>query len=144
MASPQSIAADERIRIGAEPDALRERAQPLRVATTDDDIVGLQCGLESRYDVGDVSTPLLLAESFQSRLPDVLFIGPTLLVGQVCEFHRREDAVDDERGAQPCAEAQKEHVAPLVTAQRLHRGVVDHADGTPKRLLEVEPDPAAS
>src|SRR5579872_5111625 len=122
MLFPQTIAADERIRIGTEPGALRQCAQRLRVATANDDIVGFQGGLQSSYDVGDVPAPLLLSESFQSRLADVLFIRPTFLVRHVRELHWFEHAVDDERRAEPCAEAEEEHAAALVTAQRLHGG----------------------
>ena len=64
------------------------------------------------------------------------------LIGQVREFHRLEHAIDDERGAESGAEAEEEHAAALVAAQRLHRRVVDDANGTPERLLEVEADPA--
>ena len=85
-----------------------------------------------------------LPNRFSARLADVLVHTSALLVRQVREFHRLEHAIDDERRAEPGAEAEEEHAAALVAAQRLHGGVVDHSHGTPERLLEVEPDPSIS
>ena len=48
----------------------------------------------------------------------------------------------DQRGAETGAEAEEEHLAALVAAQRLHRGIVDHLDRTPEGGLEVEADPS--
>jgi hypothetical protein len=46
-------------------------------------------------------------------------------VRQMAQLHRLDDAVDDEGRPQTGSEAQEEHLAALVGAQRLHRRVVD-------------------
>jgi len=60
------------------------------------------------------------------------------------QLHRLEHAVDDQRGADAGAEAEEQHAAAVVAAERLHRRVVDHADRTSERAREVEADPAAA
>src|SRR5207247_2951217 len=45
-------------------------------------------------------------------------------------------------GAQAGAKSQKKHSAAIVTAERLHRCVVDHAHGYSERPRKIETDPA--
>ena len=63
-------------------------------------------------------------------------------VRQVTQLHRLHDAVDDHGGAQTGAEPEKQHLAALIAAQRLHRRVVHHLDRASERLPVVESDPA--
>lgn len=42
----------------------------------------------------------------------------------------------------PCSQAKKQHPATVITAQRLHRSVIDNLDGASKRTLETKPHPA--
>ena len=59
----------------------------LRVAAADDDIVGFESGFQSCHDVGDVPAPFLLAEMLECRLADGFFIGASLPIGKVRQFH---------------------------------------------------------
>src|SRR5262245_12798082 len=58
------------------------------------------------------------------------------------QFHRLYDVVDDESRAQSGSQAEKEHLAALVAAQRLHRSIVHELDLTTEGLLIVEAGPA--
>src|SRR6185312_11886477 len=100
------------------------------VPSTQHDIVGLErCG-QPGYHIRDVAPPLALSPLLEAALPDVLLVG-ALLVGQMPELHRLDDAVDDERGAEPRPEPQEEHLAAFVAAQGLHRRIVDDLDRSP-------------
>src|ERR1700723_2697921 len=60
------------------------------------------------------------------------------------EFHRRNDAVDDHGGTQPRSEAEEQHSAALVAADRLHRGVVQQYSGPVEGLAKIEPNPTGA
>jgi hypothetical protein len=70
--------------------------------------------------------------------------GRCPLVRQVGNLHRRHDALDDHGRAKSRSQAQKQHFAALVAAQRLHGRVIDDLHGTTEGAREIEPDPAAS
>ena len=63
-------------------------------------------------------------------------------VGEMGEFEGDDDAVEDEGGAEAGAEAEEEHFAAAVSAERLHGGIVDEADGLAEFFLVGEVDPA--
>src|SRR5439155_3481243 len=67
-----------------------------------------------------------------------------LVVRQVRQFHRLADAVDDQGGTRPGAQTGREQSSAPITAQRLHRRIVDGFDRTTERLPEIEADPAAA
>ena len=50
----------------------------------------------------------------------------------------------DERRADASAEADEEHAPAVVAPERLHRGVVHHANGLAERFREVEAHPAVA
>ena len=62
----------------------------------------------------------------------------------MAELHRLYHAVDDQGGAESGSQAQKQHLATVVTPQGLHGGVVHDFDGTTEGLRKIEPDPATS
>lgn len=64
--------------------------QQTRIASTQDDIVGLDRGSELFYDAQYVPAPFLLSQTSQASGADVVFIGAPLFVRQVREFHNRE------------------------------------------------------
>src|SRR5262249_4965596 len=57
--------------------------------------------------------------------------------------HRLDDAFYDHGRSQPGPQTEKQHLAAVVAAQRLHGGVVDDFDGAAEGSAEIEPDPAA-
>src|SRR5437867_347497 len=60
------------------------------------------------------------------------------------QFHRFDDSIHDQRGAETCSEPQKEHLATLVATQSLQGSVVHHLDGPFEGSLEIETSPAFS
>jgi hypothetical protein len=73
--------------------------------------------------------------------PDVSLEG-CVPVRQVTQLHRLHDAVDDHGGAQTGAEPEKQHLAAVIAAQRLHRGVVHHLDRHPNAFgSRIRPSP---
>ena len=67
---------------------------------------------------------LAFSPPLETALSHVVLVG-ALPVGQVAQLHRLHDPVDDQRGAEPGAESEEEHLAAPVAAQRLHGGIVD-------------------
>src|SRR5262249_42163031 len=62
-------------------------------------------------------------------------------VRQMAQLHRLDDAVQNHGGTQPRSQAQEEHLAALVTPQRLHGRIIDDLDRAPECRSIVEPDP---
>src|SRR5262249_54829196 len=113
---PQPEPSHEGVGVVAGPAAGGQLLQLLDVPAPEHDIVGLEgCG-QAGHHVRDVATPLLLAPLFQAAPSDVVLLG-ALLVRQMAELHRLDDPVDDERGAEPGAESQEEHLPALVASQ---------------------------
>src|SRR6266581_1170521 len=110
------------------------------VAAADQDVVGGERGGEARNDVGDLPAPFLLAQAFEAAQADVILVG-RLLVRQVAQFHRLDDAFDDHRRTEAGTEADKKHLATLVAAQCLHRRIVDDLGRAAEGGLVVEPHP---
>ena len=60
------------------------------------------------------------------------------------QFHRFDNAVNNQRGAEAGSQTQKKHFAAPVTPQRLHGGVVDDLDRAFECRCEIESHPALS
>src|SRR5262245_44757744 len=60
------------------------------------------------------------------------------------EFHRFDDAIHDHGGAQSGSEPQEQHLAPLVTSQGLHRGIIDKLHWPLEGSREIETNPTGS
>ena len=101
-----------------------------------DDVVGLHRGAQSVDDVGHFCAPFLLAEAFEAAQADVVLEGLALLVRQVRELHRLDAPVDDQCAAEAGAEAEEQHAAAAVAAERLHGGVVEDAHRLAERALD--------
>ncbi len=65
-----------------------------------------------------------------------------MLVRQVPDLQRFDDPVHDERRAQAGPQTQKQHAPALVTAHRLHRGIIDDTHRLTESFREIESDPA--
>src|SRR6476646_5366337 len=98
---------------------------------------------ESFHDVYDMAAPPLFAEQFYAAFPDVTLIG-ALLVSEMAKFHRDYHPVGNQRRAETGAEANEKHQSLLVTAQRLHRGVVDNLDRPGKGALKIKSNPSST
>src|ERR1700693_5516381 len=59
------------------------------------------------------------------------------------EFHRCNDPIDDHRGTKARAEADKQHPAPFVTADRLHRRVIQDVGRPAEGLAKIKSNPTA-
>src|SRR5215469_5854188 len=138
---PHAKAPAEGILVVAGTAMRRQHLELLDVAAADHGVVGLEGRDQALHDVGNVDAPLLLAMAFQSGLADVILVG-VLSVGQMTELHGLDDALDDHGGAEPGAETEKEHLAALIAAQGLHRGIVDKLHGMVECAGEIEADPA--
>src|SRR5580693_3076402 len=114
-ACPEPIAALERVGVVAPARALGETLEQLHVAAAQDQILGLQRGLEAGHHVEDVPAPLSLAAAFEPAQADVVLVGAAFLVWQVGQFQRRDHVVDDQRRAEPGAEPEEQH-APRAVA----------------------------
>src|SRR5262249_24011766 len=88
-----------------------------------------------------IAPPFLLPPLLQAALAHVVFIH-ALLIRKVAEFHGEHDAIGDERRSQSGAQAEEEHLASLVAAERLHGCVVDDFHGTMEGALEIEAYPS--
>ena len=84
--------------------------------------------------------PLLAAAPLQGANAEIT-LPRAVAVRQVRQFHRHDDAVGDQRGAETGAETEKQQQSALVAAERLHRGIVDDLNRTAERRLEIKADP---
>src|SRR5438105_4896838 len=90
-----------------------------------------------------MASPLLFPQPLKAGDSNIVFIAPPLLVGQMCQFHRLQNVVDDQRRSKSRAQAKKEHPPSLITAQCLHGGVIDNLYWPVKGLFEIKSHPAA-
>src|SRR5512146_1181004 len=138
---PQPEPASECIHVVTEADVRRDFRHVLRVAAAEHDVVDEEGREEAIDDVEHVLSPVTRAELRAARRTDILLVRLAVAVRQVRELERNHGPVVDHRASQPGAESEEEHLAAVVAAECLHRGVVDHAHGTPEGPLEIEPDP---
>ena len=125
----------------AEPAVRRQLAELSRVAAAEHDVVGQDSRREVRDGLEHVLLPALVPVALLPGLADVV-LERRLPVREVPQLHRRDDAVEDHRRAEPGAEPEEEHAPALVAAERLHGRVVDDLRRLAEGRLEVEPDPA--
>src|SRR5437879_6920408 len=113
LSFPQTKPSHEGVGVVAGPATAGQLLQLLDVSSPEHDIVGLEGRDQAGHHIRDVAPPLLLAPLLQATQPDVILVS-ALLVGQMAELHRLHDPVDEERGAEPGAEPEKEHLPALV------------------------------
>src|SRR5439155_14715784 len=129
--------------VGAASTPRRELVQLVDPAAAEHDVVRLYRRGQPLDDREHRLPPLLRADAPAGPLADVV-LERLLPEREVPELERLHDAVHDQGGPEPGAEAQEEHATPGVTPDRLHRGVVRELDGLPERALVVEGDPAVA
>src|SRR6266436_8451828 len=74
----------------------------------------------------------------------MIFNNLAIWVGQIAELERHKSLVPQQCGAQAGPKSQKKHSPAIVTAERLHHCVVDHAHRYSERSRKIEADPAFS
>ena len=72
--------------------------------------------------------PSFEAEPFDPRNPEKIFDDVAIAIGEIAELEREQQIFQQQRRAEPGAEAEKQHSPAVITSERLHRGVVDHLD----------------
>src|SRR5262249_29799827 len=103
---PETLAADERVRVVAGAAAGRQRFQLVNVAAPEHDVRRLEGGDQTRDDILDVAPPLREPVRLEPMQADVL-LERTVPVRQMTELHRLHDAIDDHRRAETRAEPEK-------------------------------------
>src|SRR5262245_9308341 len=120
---PQQKPARKRERVVSGPATWRDLIELVDITSSDDDFVEFENVDEQRDDFEDRLAPFLDPDAGQSLQAQELFVGAAL-VRHMSELHWQERTVDDECGAKAGAQPEKQHLAALVAADRLHRGVV--------------------
>src|SRR5580698_344511 len=87
----------------------RQLVNVLYIAAAEDRVFRLQGGDEVGHDIRDLLPPLVLAQTVETPLADVVF-KRSFLIRHVPEFHRLDHAIHDHRGAEAGAESQEQHL----------------------------------
>src|SRR5271166_4977083 len=111
---PQPRAADERIVVVAGTCAGRELIEFLGVAAAEHHVLHLQGLLQARHHVENRLVPFLLAQPPHPFGTHVFLKCFALFVRQMSQFHRTDDAIENQCGTQAGAQAEKEHAAALI------------------------------
>ena len=136
---PEAEAALEGVFIPAAPNPFRQRVDPVGVPTPQDDVVRGERPFEDADGLA-YRLPGALAAAVEARAPGG---PPTSRRGRVAAPVRAGSRLSGDEGrADPCAQAEEEHAAALVAAQRLHGRVVDDLHRLAEGRREVEADPA--
>jgi hypothetical protein len=85
--------------------------------------------------------PLLPTKTLAATLANIV-LKSRLSKRKMTQFHRFDDAIHNECRPEASTQAEKQHLSALVTAEGLHRCVVDQLRRLAERALEVEPDPS--
>src|SRR6202021_523845 len=95
-------------------------------------------------DVGDPLPPLLRAQTFEAGRSRIILEGPALVIRQMAELHRLQNAINDHGGAKARSESEEQHSPAFVAAESLHQRVVDHLRRTAKSFCKIKADPATA
>src|SRR5262245_31702520 len=99
---PKSKSSSKGVCVVACPAKSREPFQFVNVSATEHDLVRLERSDEALYDIFNEAPPFPSAKSFQSTKTDIV-LESGLLVRQVSQFHRFDDAIHDQSGSQSSA-----------------------------------------
>src|SRR5215831_13113649 len=138
---PESKSPQECVGIVAGTAAGRQSFYFLDVAAAQNHFSGFERRFQSFHHIGNVALPFPLPVFLESVTTDIVLVRP-VPIRQMANFHRLDDAVVNQRAAEPCSEPQKQHRSFAIAAERLHRRVVDDLDGTIESALEVKSDPS--
>ena len=120
---------------------IRKLADALGVAAAEDDVVGDERVAQVLGRVEHGGDPRLLAAAFEAFLAKALEERFLPAQAQRAELERRDHVIGDQRRSEAGAEPEEQHASAVIRAKRLHRGVVDDADGTLEgfRIVELHP-----
>src|SRR5262245_25902528 len=137
---PKPKPSQERIGVVARTAMPRQLFQFLHVPSPQDHIIGFEGSDQEGDHVRYIFAPLLFAVLIESANAHVVLIG-ALLIRQMAQLHRLNDAVQNHGGTQTRSQAQEQHLAALVAPQSLHGRIIDQLDRAPERCSIVEPHP---
>src|SRR6266581_1872128 len=141
---PQAKAPDKRVLVVAQASIRRQLFEVLGIASSKHHVFDFESVLEPFDDVGYMAAPILFSEPLQTAKTNIVLVSLPMFIRKMRQFHRLQDSIDDHRGAQPGAEAQKEHPSPLVTSEGLHGSIIGNLDRTTECLAEIKPNPAGA
>src|ERR1019366_7025815 len=90
---PQAVAADEGISVCTQTSFRRQCLDFLYISASQHDVVGVQCGFEFLHDSSNVPAPFLFSHALKTSQSQVIFVCFSLLVREMCQFHRFDDAI---------------------------------------------------
>src|SRR5207237_8299717 len=99
------------------------------------------CSLHVGHDSLDLLLPTLAPAALQSGLANAISDRPVRQRGQLPELERENGTVPNKSGAEASAESNKKHATTAVTAEGLHRRVVNEAHWFFECLFEIESGP---
>src|SRR5438874_3508053 len=113
----------------------------MNIASTQHHLVRPESSNQLLYDVSDKSSPFFLAVLLQATDTDVVLKGG-LFVGQVAKLHRLDNSIDNHGGPEASSETEEQHLAALVTPERLHRCIIHDFNRTFEGCFKVKTGPS--
>src|SRR5687767_5997467 len=101
------------------------------ISAAQHDVIGQQRLAETLDDIPYFTVPFFVPELLAPLIAEKAFVGTTIGVVQMSQFHRSNHAVDDERRPQSGSQSKKQHLSAFVSAERLHCRIVDGLDWAP-------------
>src|SRR5437870_8071542 len=136
--------AEKRVAVMPKLCAFRQLLQLLGVAAPEHDVISDKRFPDLCDRVHHLAFPFFFAELAHAWLSQKIFDDSVIAIRQVAQFQRQHHVAQNQGRAEPSAESKKQHPAATVTAERLHRGVVDDSDRFTQRFFEIESDPPLS
>src|SRR5262249_54362816 len=84
---------------------------------------------------------LPLADSLERGRAHKLLKRLAIFIRQVCQFHRLEYAVNNQRRSKAGTQTEKKHAAAAVAPERLHRSIVDNLHQLSESFFKVKSQP---
>ena len=103
---PEFESSCKRIGVVSYPATRGDLLQLLNIAPAQNYVVRFKSGDQTSHHVFDIAPPLFLAAFFQSSESDVGLVR-SLLVRQMTEFHRLDDAIYNKGRTEPGAQAEE-------------------------------------
>ena len=138
---PRAKAAFERLVVAAAPNAPWQPVEQAHVAAAEHDVFRGHCGAQQLDAFEHDVLPRVFAERDEAALAEQIF-ERLALVWKVRELEPDDAPVVDQRGPEPGSQADEEHAAAFIAAERLHRRIVHDADRLAESRGPVESDPA--
>ena len=125
---PEANAAEKSVSIVSRFDSLWQSIEFLCASTSENDVIGNQRFLQHHHGTKDFAFPSFFAEFFQSRFAKLIFDNVVVAIRQITELEWEHVVFPDQGRTQSGAQSKKQHSPALITAERLHRGVIDNSD----------------